>query len=124
MNILSFHNSTEASAAIYINGEIKSAVSEERFNRIKNFHGFPYNSISYLLKKYKIKFKDLDYVVYGLIKSTLPDAETLLKIDEKFKKIPKQFRTRFHERIDSEIKWNKRHLKELFMYAKKKKILQ
>tara|TARA_B100001142_G_C13819853_1_gene456073 strand:- start:60 stop:239 length:180 start_codon:yes stop_codon:yes gene_type:complete len=54
MIILSFHNSFEASAAIYINEEIKAAVSKERFNRIKNFHGFPHRSIDYLLKKKEV----------------------------------------------------------------------
>ena len=57
MKILSFHNSLEASAALYINGKIIAAISEERFNRIKNFHGFPHKSINYLLKKFNINLK-------------------------------------------------------------------
>lgn len=83
MIILSFHNSLEASAAIYINGEIKAAVSEERFNRIKNFHGFPHRSIDYLLKKFDISFKKLDYIIYGMIDSVNPNKNTLLKINQK-----------------------------------------
>ena len=80
MKILSFHNSLEASAAIYINGSIKSAISEERFNRIKNFHGFPTNSIKYLLNKFKLNFKDLDYIVYGMLSSVFPDEQTNFKL--------------------------------------------
>ena len=119
MIILSFHNSLEASAAIYINGEIKAAVSEERFNRIKNFHGFPHRSIDYLLKKFDISFKKLDYIIYGMIDSVNPNKNTLLKINQKLKTISPLFKQKFHERIDSEIKWNKTHLDEIFKYAKK-----
>ncbi len=120
MKILSFHNSLEASAALYINGEIKAAISEERFNRIKNFHGFPYKSINYLLKKFNINFKDLDYVIYGMINSIFPDAYTQSKIDEKSKNVLKRYKNKFQERIDTEIEWNKKHLRELYKFAKKK----
>ena len=118
MKILSFHNSLEASAAIYINGSIKSAISEERFNRIKNFHGFPTNSIKYLLNKFKINFKDLDYVVYGMVNSVFPDEPTNLKLYKKIIKIPKIYQKKFYERIESEIQWNKRHLNEIHAFAK------
>ena len=119
MIILSFHNSLEASAAIYINGEIKAAVSEERFNRIKNFRGFPHRSINYLLKKFNINFKKIDYVIYGMINSISPNQNTLIKINQKLKKISPLYRKKFYERINSEIKWNKTHLNEIFKYAKK-----
>jgi carbamoyltransferase len=119
MIILSFHNSLEASAAIYINGEIKAAVSEERFNRIKNFRGFPNRSINYLLKKFNINFKKIDYVIYGMINSISPNQNTLIKINQKLKKISPLYTKKFYERINSEIKWNKTHLNEIFKYAKK-----
>jgi len=124
MKIISFHNSLEASAALYVNGTIKAAISEERFNRIKNFHGFPHKSINYLLKKFNINFADLDYVVYGMIDSIDPDAEADLKIREKLNTIQKQYKKKFYERVDSEKKWNEIHLKQLYKYAKKNKFLK
>ena len=41
----------DSSAALIVNGEIMSAVQEERFSRIKNDSSFPINSINFILKK-------------------------------------------------------------------------
>ena len=38
-----------ASASLMINGKITLAVQEERFNEIKNYDGYPYQSIKYCL---------------------------------------------------------------------------
>ena len=122
MKILSFHNSLEASAAIYIDGKIKAAVSEERFNRVKNFHGFPDRSIDYLFKKFKLSFKKVDYVIYGIIGFNSSGKVCVYQNRGEIKKIPINYQKKFEERIKSEIKWNKKHLKELFTYAKKKQL--
>ena len=53
------------SAAAYIkNGEIISAVQEERFTRIKHDNSFPENSIKYILKSQNISIDDIDYFVF------------------------------------------------------------
>ena len=45
----------DSSACIVNNGEIISAVQEERFTRNKNDKNFPLNSINYCLKQSNIK---------------------------------------------------------------------
>ena len=53
------------SAAVLINnGDILSAVQEERFSRVKHDSSFPKESILYCLRKNKITLKDLKYIVY------------------------------------------------------------
>ena len=52
----------DASACIIKNGEILSAVDEERFVRKKHYSGFPENSINYCLDNANIEFEDIDYV--------------------------------------------------------------
>ena len=41
----------DSAAALVIDGEIDSAVQEERFTRKKHDSNFPVNSIKYILKK-------------------------------------------------------------------------
>ncbi len=60
MNILSIQEGHTATAALSINNEIVSCVSEERFLRKKNFEGYPRNAINFILSKYKVK---LDKVI-------------------------------------------------------------
>ena len=49
-------------AALVVNGKLKSAALEERFNRKKNSSDFPSNSIKWCLDKEKINFEDLDLI--------------------------------------------------------------
>ena len=51
MYFLGIHDGHNASAALMKDGEIIDAIQEERFNKIKNFGGFPEKSIEYILKK-------------------------------------------------------------------------
>jgi len=53
------------SASILENGEITSAVQEERFSRKKFTKDFPYNSINYCLNREKLKILDLDAITLG-----------------------------------------------------------
>ena len=57
MIYLGIHNSWQSGAALIVDGKIIGAVTEERFNRIKNYHGMPINSINYLLGLKKLKLK-------------------------------------------------------------------
>ena len=54
----------DSAAALIKNGEIISAVQEERFSRIKHDDSFPTNSIKFLLEDEKIKLTDIDFVVF------------------------------------------------------------
>lgn len=63
MNILginAFHG--DASAALVVNGELISAVEEERFNRIKHWAGFPGESIKWCLSDAGLSIDDIDHV--------------------------------------------------------------
>jgi carbamoyltransferase len=54
----------DSSAALLIDGDIKSAVQEERFSRKKNDSSFPSNSIKFILKKNNLEINELDYIVF------------------------------------------------------------
>ena len=54
----------DSAAALIINGEIISAVQEERFTRKKNDPNFPKKSIEYCLKKNNLNISDIDYIIY------------------------------------------------------------
>ena len=54
----------DSAAAIIKNGEIISAVQEERFTRIKHDSSFPENAIKYCLSENNLNLNDIDYIVY------------------------------------------------------------
>ncbi|MBA4251893.1 MAG: hypothetical protein C0425_03785 [Chlorobiaceae bacterium] len=54
----------DSAACLIKNGEILSAVQEERFSRKKHDHGFPINAINYCLSNAGITGSELDYVAF------------------------------------------------------------
>ncbi len=54
----------DSAISLIENGEIISAVQEERFTRIKHDPSFPKQSIKYILNKYDITIDDIDYIVF------------------------------------------------------------
>ncbi len=60
LGINAFH--ADSSAALLIDGEIVSAVEEERFTRIKHAAGFPKQSILWCLKNSKISISEVDHI--------------------------------------------------------------
>jgi len=54
----------DSSAALVVNGDIISAVQEERFTRKKNDSSFPRMSINFILKKNKIKLSEISHIVF------------------------------------------------------------
>lgn len=54
----------DSAATIIKNGEIIAAVSEERFNRIKGYSGFPRLSVNYCLNEAGINLDEVDHIVY------------------------------------------------------------
>ena len=80
MIYLGLHNSYQSGAAIFKDGVLIGAVTEERFNREKNYQGLPEKSIDYLLNVANINLTDVDKIVYGMVSSVMPDDLTLEKI--------------------------------------------
>ena len=62
MNILGIYYGHNATVCLLKDGKLVAAASEERFNGIKNYSGFPSKAIDYVLKEGKIKGKDVDLV--------------------------------------------------------------
>ena len=54
----------DSACALIKNGEIISAVQEERFTRKKHDSSFPLNSIKWILKENCISIKDIKYIVF------------------------------------------------------------
>lgn len=63
MTTVGFYKGHNATACILKDGQIIAAVSEERFNRIKNSDVFPKEAINYCLKKAGISARDVDLYV-------------------------------------------------------------
>lgn len=55
----------DASAAIFVNGQMLAAIEEERFVRIKHRAGFPEQAILFCLKEAGIGFEQVDYFAIG-----------------------------------------------------------
>jgi carbamoyltransferase len=54
----------DSAAAIIKDGEILSAVQEERFSRVKHDSSFPENAVKYCLIENNLNLNDIDYIVY------------------------------------------------------------
>ena len=54
----------DSAAALICNGEIVSAVQEERLSRKKNDSRFPKNAIKYCLKSNNLDLTDIKNIVY------------------------------------------------------------
>ena len=54
----------DSAAALIVDGEIISAVQEERFSRKKHDPSYPVNSINYILKTNNLKLSEIDYIVF------------------------------------------------------------
>ncbi|MEM7357727.1 MAG: carbamoyltransferase C-terminal domain-containing protein [Pseudomonadota bacterium] len=63
MNIIglnAFHG--DSSACLLVDGELVSAVEEERFRRIKHWAGFPSESINFCLQSHNLTLADIDAI--------------------------------------------------------------
>ena len=61
--VLGIYDGHLSTATLLKDGEIVASVSEERFTRKKNYSGFPYKSVKYVLDSEKIKGRQLSMVV-------------------------------------------------------------
>lgn len=64
-----------SSAALVRDGVVVAAASEERFNRIKKYRGFPRQAVNYCLRQGAIALEDLDLIVSGW--NPMPHLEAL-----------------------------------------------
>ena len=65
MYILGLHNDEDSGACLIKNGKIIDVINEERLTRKKLQSGFPSKCLKYILKKNKLKIKNIDYFAYG-----------------------------------------------------------
>lgn len=63
LGINAYH--ADASAAIFVNGQLVAAIEEERFRRVKHWAGFPEMAIGFCLNEAGIGFEDVDYFAIG-----------------------------------------------------------
>tara|TARA_B100001123_G_C15342362_1_gene1035547 strand:- start:6957 stop:8768 length:1812 start_codon:yes stop_codon:yes gene_type:complete len=70
MIILGINDTHDASACILKNGEIISAIAEERCQRLKNIAGFPYFATKEVLKEANLKKNQIDIVAVANINLT------------------------------------------------------
>jgi carbamoyltransferase len=85
----------DTTAALVEDGVLRSAVSEERFSRIKHHAGYPSDAIKYCLNEAGITLSDVDKVAVGwglaqddLDPNTKQKFSSTPKLDELFRKTP------------------------------------
>jgi len=65
LNVLGLHFfHANASAAVFVDGQLIASAEEERFNRVKFSAGIPLSSIAFCLKAAGLEFKDIDSITY------------------------------------------------------------
>ena len=57
-------NWEHSTASLWVDGELKGCISEERLSRVKNDERYPKLAIEYLLKEHKINRESVDKVVF------------------------------------------------------------
>jgi carbamoyltransferase len=83
MNILSIQDGYNASASLMVDGKIILALQEERFNEIKNYTGYPFQSIKYCLDY--LKKNNLTLHKAGFVNKYYNPYVQKIKIYENFK---------------------------------------
>lgn len=93
-------NDETASACLFMNGKLVSAVSEERFSRKKYDKSFPIKSINYLLEEHEIQLSRVDNICYSWSKGFNPNLKKkynkkILNLKKKSKNQLKIFSLRY-----------------------------
>lgn len=103
MKILGICNDETASACLMIDGVIQSAVSEERFSRVKLDCSFPHKSIDYCLHEASLSLDDVDVIAYAWSKGIQPELlEKYVERAVEYSEQPQAYET-FQDRIKWEI---------------------
>ena len=117
MYTLGFQNSGSSGVALYKNNKLLIAITEERLNRIKNYHGFPKLSIAFVLNYYSLDLDDIEYFCYGMFSKIEPTTNELEKLLVDSKNINPDISvdllSKPIDRIKTELDWNKNHLNEV-----------
>ena len=77
ITVLGIHDGHNAGAALIRDGAVLSAISEERINNIKNYSGFPRESVRKVFQIAKVQPVEVDIVaMVGLLRTHAPLKET------------------------------------------------
>ena len=120
MYVLGICNDETASACLFKNGTLLSAVSEERFSRIKQDNSFPIKSINFVLKNANIALKDIKYISYSWFKGI--DSNLLLNYLNRYDELSNNSVSKriFKERILWELERDRIKRKEFDNWVSKK----
>jgi carbamoyltransferase len=78
----------DSAAVLVRDGEVLSAVEEERLNRIKHTNSFPLQAIRYCLDENKVRLEDVDFIASNMGKATLDTRAKLEFLDDPRHKDP------------------------------------
>jgi len=118
MIILGITNNDLAGACLVRDGQILSAVSEERFTRIKDHKIWPAKSIEFVLSQAGVSLEDVDHVAYGWNAGFSADKHLELYFDrivEEVRNNP-QGLAQFRQRVTDEINNDKEKRGEFDQY--------
>ena len=118
MIILGITNNDLSGACLVRDGQILSAVSEERFTRIKDHKIWPAKSIEFVLSQAGLMLEDIDYVAYGWNAGFSADKHLALYFDrivEEVRNNP-QGLSQFRQRVTDEVKNDKEKRAEFDEY--------
>ena len=122
-NILAINDGIGSSIGIFENGEPVFCIEEERFNRVKNWLGYPTLSVQYLCELGKINPEQIDYVVITNERFFSGSKEDFYKYyDLNFKEAYQRLTSgnkRVKEGLKSQLK--KTFLYDIYNMSKKKK---
>lgn len=65
MKTLGLSNGETSSVCLFVDGKLVSAVSEERFSRVKMDEAFPLRALDWLLRHHSLALHDIDEVAYA-----------------------------------------------------------
>jgi carbamoyltransferase len=128
MKILAIHDGHNASAVYLKNGQIITAIQEERLKRIKNYIGCPILSIKKIFENNQINFDDINYVVFAgndffntnnqnfFQDNVLKSLSRTKNFFDTFRKIRQSFRINYRKK--SRLVIDLKRCKELFLNFK------
>ena len=124
-------NHADSSASIILNGSLIATCEEERFTRVKNWAGVPYNSITFCLNQIGVKINEVDYITINKdpyaeflnkIIFSLTNKPSISLLFERFKNFRKaksisnelaNFFNSDHKQLAKKIKYIEHHLSHL-----------
>jgi carbamoyltransferase len=85
VNVVGIHDGHNAAVALFQDGKIVYAVSEERILRVKNAGGFPINALQRMIQDFRLSPKDIDCVAFSGKRTPIPEWFVKDKILERYK---------------------------------------